>query len=274
MPQIDEVTGIFDVIEHTETAHDPVEETQEEVSETPVAEGSESTTETTETKEGETSETSEETKETGKSAEGQTETTEVEADKETLKSETTEQEDFSNWKDSLPPAPLPYQGKTPEYGEDGSITNMTAEEYQEFLIGKSMEGANLQMHRNLVENRAIDIAEKILPEIKTNPLVGQLVRDLRIASVVNGDEIDFVQAAIQVRDALGIAPDKLAAAKAEGANSAKASVTIQKAAALETGSSENKTSEEGEKVKHLQSRIARGDDEAFAELLSVMDGRK
>lgn len=269
MPELnDDVSGILSVIESDSTAHDPVDEP---VDETPVAEGAESTTETEET----TQESETQTEETGTSDEGQTANTEAAGTEEPSNNETkTEQEDFSNWKDTLPPAPATYLGKNPEYDAEGNITNMTAQEYQEFLVGKAMEGANLQNYNNLVENRAIDIAEKILPEIKTNPLVGQLVRDLRIASVVNGNEIDFVQAALQVRDALGIAPDKLAAAKAEGANSTKASVTIQKAAALETGSTEKKTTDEADKVKFLQQRIAKGDDEAFAELFSIVDRKQ
>lgn len=273
MPQLDEeISGLIGVIESDQAAHEPVEEP---VDTTPKGEGSESTTET-ETKEEvktDSQESETPTEETGTPAEGQTENTEAKVDEEPSKTETTEQEDFSKWKDQLPPAPTDYAGKQPEYDADGNITNMGPQEYQEFLIGKAMEGADQRNYQHTVENRALDIAEKILPDIKTNPAVRNLVESLRVASIVRGNEIDTVQAALQARDALGISPEKLQAAKTEGANSAKASVTIQKAAALETGSSEKKTSDKSEKITHLQKRIARGDDEAFAELLGIMDRR-
>lgn len=269
----DEVAGVFDVIDSDTSAHEPVDQT--EVSENPVAEGKESTAEAeapNNTEESTETSTETEVSETGKSDEGQTESTAEETD-EPLKTETTEQ-DFSNWKESLPIPPAKYAGKVPEYDEDGNITNMTHPEYQDYIIGKATEAANLSNYQSLVEQRSLDVAEQVLPEMKTNPAVRQMVQNVRLGSLVAGNDIDNVQAAQLVREALNISPQKLAEAKAEGAKSAKASVTIQKAAALETGSTDNPVSEEGEKITSLQKRIAKGDDEAFADLLGILESKK
>lgn len=272
MPGLDDdVAGILSVIESDNSAHEPVDEP---VDTTPVAEGTESTTEPKETQEEapkETSETEVKTEESSTSAEGQTETKVATTD-EPSKTETTEQ-DFSKWKDTLPLPPPQYFGKLPEYDEEGNITNMTHPEYQDFLIGKATEAATQTNYTALVEQRSYDIAEQVLPEMKTDTSIRELVKNVRLGSLVAGTEMDNVQAAILIRDALGLSPSKIAAYKAEGANNAKASVTIQKAAALETGSTEKKSSDEGEKVKFLQKRIAKGDDEAFAELFDILESR-
>lgn len=274
MPATDEVSGVFSVIDSESVAHEPVE--QEQVSDTAKAEGSESETADNSEVEAEAKAEEKESEvkdESGKSEEGQTETN-TNTKEEPSKTETKEQEDFLDWKDTLPTPPPPYQGKVPEYDEDGLITNMTNQEYQNFIIGKATEAANFTNYNALVEQRSLDAAEKVLPEMKTDKNIRQLVQNVRLGSLVGENNLDNVQAAQLVRDALGLAPSKIAAAKTEGANNAKASVTIQKAAALETGSSQTKTTGEGEKITDLQKRIAKGDDLAFAELLGVLESRK
>lgn len=270
MSATDEVAGVFEVIDQQSSAHDPVDQTQ--VSDTAQAEGSESTTEaeTTQTQDSEPTEqnTESQTTDTGTSEEGQTENTESQDTAETLTTEKTEQ-DFSNWKDALPPAPQGFQGKEPEYDDFGNIVNMTPQDYNQYIIDKAAAASDERSYQSLVQQQAFIVAEQLLPEIKTNPAVRQLVQNVQLGGVVAGQDIDPVKAAQIVKDALGISTEKLAAAKAEGINSTKASITVQKAAALETSSTQTQVSDDGDKVTNLQKRIKKGDDNAFAELLDL-----
>lgn len=258
-----ELEGVFSEIDSENTAHNAVDQT-----ETAEAEETASTAETetnTKTQNQNTEEV--ETQETGTTDEGTTSTdaTSTETNEHSQTETQTEAVD-QDWKQTLPPAPAPYQGPVPEVDENGQITNMSPVEYATYMRESTKAELRAEAYQGFVENRALDAAEKILPEMKSNPTVRMLVQNARVASVINGQQIDAVEAAKQVREALGLAPTAIANAKAEGANNAKASITVQKNAALETGTS-NKGSDEADKITNLQKRIKRGDDEAFAELL-------
>lgn len=258
MSVTDEASGVFDVIDTEASAHDPIDQT--EVSETAQAEGAEAEDQ------GSSAETTEvETKDSSTSDEGQN-STETQTE-EPSKTENTEQ-DVSNWKETLPPPPPTYNGIVPQFDETGAVVNMNPQQYQDYIIAKASEVNRLDNYNNFVENRALDVAEKILPELKSSPAIRQLVESTRLASLYTDNPIDTVQAAQQVREALGIAPDKLAAARTEGANNTKASITVQKNAALETGSSQKKTPSKSSQEADLVNRVKRGDSNAFAELLS------
>lgn len=272
-----EVGDLIAHIESEKSAHDPVE--NETIAE-PKAEGEDSTSESEESDSKEESTEDEEAQDTGKSDDGEStnEATSEESDahskdktdtKDSKESE-TKTDAVADWKANLPPPPPDYQGKEPEIDpETGQITNMTPQEYQTYVEEKTKVNIRKDGYNNALEGRALDVAEQILPEIKTNPAVRKMVESTRIASILSGNQIDTVQAAQQVKEALGISSDKLLEAKTEGANNTKASITVQKNAALETGSA--KKGEGPDKVKELQKRIARGDDNAFAELLGIID---
>jgi len=268
----DEVAGVFDAIDAESSTHAPVD--QKEVSTEAKAEGSESTTETeTQTQKPEKQNTEEvESKETGQSEEGQTQKTETTTETDAhSKTETQTEAVDDNWKASLPPPPAPYQGPVPEVDEaTGQIVNMTPQEYAQYMRESTKAELRQEAYAGYIENAALDAAEKILPEIKTNQAVRTMVENARVASIINGQQIDAFEAAKQVREALGIAPQTIAQAKAEGAQNAKASITIQKNAALETSASNTNTTGDDE-VSKLQKRIKRGDDEAFAELLGMWE---
>jgi hypothetical protein len=282
MTTTDEVAGIIGEIESAESAHDPVEQT--EISD-PKAEGAESensgTTESedenknTDSNESNTKTEDVEAQDTGNAdkADSKTDATSTETDAHSKDNETSQEEnktDAVDWKVNLPPPPPDYAGKEPEVDpETGQITNMTPQEYTEYVTEKARVGMRQEAYNNSVETRALDVAEQILPEIKTNPGVRKMVESARIASILSGNAIDTVQAAQQVKEALGITTDKILEAKTEGANNAKASIQVQKNAALETGSAQKGAGPD--KVKDLQKRIARGDDLAFAELLGIID---
>lgn len=272
MSETDDLAGIIGEIEADNASHDPVEQT-EEVNTTATAEGSESTTETetnTKTQNQNTEEV--ESQETGTTEEGTTETdaTTTETDAHS-KTETQTDADVDNWKAQLPPPPTPYQGPVPELDpETGQITNMSAQEYATYMRESTKAELRSELYTQMVETQSFNVAEQILPELKTNPSVRKLVEDARVASIINGQQIDTVEAAKLVREALGLAPAKIADARAQGAQNAKASIEVQKNASLETSSSQ-KADSTSDKVTTLQKRIQRGDDEAFVELLNVWE---
>lgn len=274
----DEVAGVFAEIDHSSAAHEPVN--QEDVSTEAKAEGSETTEEKTKTEkevdpkataqsdegQSQTTEESTQTNEPSKTESG----TEGEQTSEDKTPESKTEQDFSDWQKTLPPPPAEYQGKKPEFNDEGQITNMNPQEYLDYTIAMAQQATRKETYTNFVESQALNVAEQIIPDIKSNPNVRRMVENTRIASILSGNPIDTVQAALQVRDLLGIAPERIQAAKSEGANSTKASIEVQKNAALETGSTQKK-SDEGAKITQLQKRVQKGDDTAFAELLGVWE---
>lgn len=274
----DEVAGVFDAIDAEGSSHAPVN--QNEVSENAASEGGEAEVSTTEA-ENKNTESSQEQKtkteevestETGTSEEGQAQKTETTTEtNEPSKTETQTQAVDDNWKATLPPPPAPYSGPVPEIDpETGQISNMTPVEYATYMRESTKAELRQEAYQNYIENAALNAAETILPEIKTNQAVRTMVENARVASIINGQQIDAFEAAKQVREALGLAPQAIAQAKAEGAQNAKASITIQKNAALETSSSNQNTGED-DQVTQLQKRIKRGDDDAFADLLGLWE---
>lgn len=280
MSEPNEVADIISHIEAEQSAHAPVADKADEPIAEPKAEGADSTPEPEEKqKDGDESPENKKTEEaekqeTGKPDEGKpsTEATSTETD-EPSKTENKTDAVVPDWKATLPPPPPDYQGKEPEIDpETGRITNMSPQEYQQYVEEKTAANLSKKEYARTVETRALELAETILPEIKTNQTIRKMVENTRIASILTGNEIDTVQAAQQVKEALGITTEKIQEAKAEGANNTKASIEVQKNAALETGSS--KKAESPDRTKELQKRIARGDDEAFAELLGIIDSKK
>lgn len=271
MSGTDELAGIIGEIEQEKTAHNPVE--QEEVSTEAKAEGSESTTETEETKTQNTNTEDEETQETGTTDEGTTTTdaTSTSTDAPSKTETQTEVADDFDFEATLPPPPQGYTGKVPEIDpETGQITNMNPVEYATYMRESTKAEMKLEGYNNFIEHAALDAAEKILPDLKTNPAVRTLVENARVASIYNGQMINTFEAAKLVRSALGLAPAKIAEAKAQGAQNAKVSIEVQKNASLETSSS-SKGNPTADKITTLQKRVQRGDDEAFVELLGLWE---
>lgn len=277
----DELAGVFNAIDSEASAHAPVEQT--EVNTEAIAEGAEGGSSTeeaentnTQTQKESSQEQSQQVEEgqapkteTGEQA-TETKTTETGEPSKTETQTETVADDF-NFEATLPPAPQGYTGKVPEIDpETGQITNMNPVEYATYMRESTKAELRLEGYNNYVENAALDAAEKILPDIKTNPSIRTLVENARVASIYNGKMINSFEAAKMVRDALGIAPAKIAEAKAQATQNAKASITVQKAAALETSSSQNADTSADE-ITQLQKRVQRGDDEAFVELLGIWD---
>lgn len=271
MSEIDDVANLIGEIEAEQTAHDPVDQevvsNEESESGSSTEEGTNSADTNTENQKDEVvGEVTAEAKDGTKTE--ATETTKSEPSK--TETQVTDAE-VDNWKTTLPTPPLGYNGPQPQIDpETGQITNMNPLEYATYMRESTKSELRAELYTQMVETQSLTVAEQILPELKTNPSIRKMVENARVASIINGQQIDNVEAAKQVREALGLAPAKLQAAKAEGAQSVRSSIEIQKNASLETSSSQ-KDSGTADEVTTLQKRVQRGDDEAFAELLNIWD---
>ena len=245
--------GVFDAIDGT--SHEVPEPTETETQEPVQAETETKTNEeaTEETGQTQTPETNEAETNTETNTETQTSETETET-----KVEPSQKEEI-DWRTTLPPPPAPYAGPKPEVNEDGSVTNMTPEQYTQYLKEEAKSEMRQEMYVQHVENRALDEAEKVLPEIKTNPEVRRMVEDIRVASVITGKQLDSYEAAKQVAN-------MLSGVRAEGAQNAKTSITVQKAAALDSPSNQT-IDEDSVADKRLSKRLKAGDPDAFIELM-------
>lgn len=272
MPQSDEAAGVFDIIateEHQAPAKpEPSVETKTAETKTEDAVGEHESA-----LNGDTQDFSRNTEEAAKptkteapeesSKEQDTKTEPLQKETETSETETkTNTEPVDDWKTNLPPPPQPYTGLQPEVDENGQLTNMTATEFTQYTVEKAKSEMRLENYYQQVENRALDAAEQILPELKTNPSVRNMLQALRVNQVTNGLDGDAVTAAKEIRALLG-------EYKAQGANNAKTHITVTKNAQVETPNNQTKT--DTAKDKQLDKRLKAGDDSAFVELFNILD---
>lgn len=244
-----ELSDLLDQVdrENHQAPAERVEEKQKEEVETPKLESTEKVEETEESGEQDASQNQEQTTESESTAPLKTET------------ENNAEQPTVDWKQFLPQAPAPSNVQFPEPDEDG---NVDPREYEDYIVGKAEDRLQQKIYAQAYENAALDEVEKILPEIKTNPAVRKLIENQRIAQVVSGDTGDVVEIAKQIKL-------MMSTSKAEGAQNAKSSITIQKNAALETGAGQTKT--DTSKRDALEKRLKKGDDSAFAELFETWE---
>lgn len=145
--------------------------------------------------------------------------------------------------------PQPTEVKPPEPDEKGQVDVQQLIDYQ--LNQKLAQQAN--------ELRGWQAATKVLPDIAKNPQLREFVHNQRLASVATGGNGDLAEAAKTVKSILG-------AATAEGKAQGTASVTVQKAAALDT--SGTTTTPPDQSKQDLANRINQGDPAAVQELLA------
>jgi hypothetical protein len=175
-----------------------------------------------------------------------------------------------------PPVPQ-FNLQPPHYNERGEIDNMTPAQYEQYLVEKAKHEFRVESQILNTENKALDAAEKILPQIKTSPAIRTMVENARTASILNGKPINSFEAAKLVKDALGLTnvDQKISQArqegKAEGVQQTKVSITKQKAATVETKGSTTKKPETNTRDRMLTKRLQMGDSEAFVELMDQWD---
>ena len=209
-------------------------------------------------REHETEETEEETESETEPSKTETEQAEPEAQAEETQQET--QADDNAWISALPPAPLEFNLPKPEFDEDGQLTNMTGEEFINYTVQAASHQAQITNWNNTVMNRALDEAEKILPEIKTNPKVREMVQNQVVANTMNGKGYTAVDAAREIKSLLGDATS-------QGAQNERTSITIQKNAAIETPSNQRKSTPS--KADALAKRLKSGDPSAHFDLMEL-----
>jgi hypothetical protein len=176
-----------------------------------------------------------------------------------------------------PVQPPQFNSPVPHYNANGEIDNMTPQQYERYITERAKHEMRVETWMQDSENKALDAAEKILPEIRTSPAIRQMVENARIAAVLRNESLNSFEAAKLVKEALGLTnvTQKLSLAraegKAEGAKSAKVSIQRQKAATVETKGSATKKSEAPARDRQLSKRLQMGDDSAFAELFDEWD---
>lgn len=158
-----------------------------------------------------------------------------------------------DWTAFVPTLKTDVQPPTPD--ENG---NVDREEWSQYLIDKAKAEIRSEEAQRASINRGLDQAETILPEMKTNPKVAELVRNAAYANLVQGQAPNFIGAAQTIKDLMG-------GIKAEATNNANVSITTQKVAAVETGAATMPEAEN--KGRALADRINSNDQDAFVELM-------
>jgi hypothetical protein len=164
--------------------------------------------------------------------------------------------DAVDWTANLPTAPEDKEILPPEPDADGKVD---LEAYADYLEARTEYKSKLNQYNDQVLEVAFAEVERVLPEVKDNEGLQKMLRNTLLSS---NDPQDMVDAANGVRAEI----DKVAAeSKAAGVNSTKASITIQKNAAVETGATQVKP--DTSKADNLDKRLKANDDSAFEELM-------
>lgn len=186
--------------------------------------------------------------------------TETKTQAESQEVETPPSADDDTWKATLPQAPQEFNLPAPEFDEDGNVTNMTGQEFLQYTAQYAAHQARVEAYNDSFIHRSLDAAESILPEMGSDQGIRNMVQNLVVANTLNGNNYTAVDAAREVKALLG-------AAKTEGAQNQRTSITIQKNAAVETPSNQQKT--EPTKADKLAKRLKANDASAFDELMEV-----
>ena len=175
----------------------------------------------------------------------------------------TQTADDDAWKQDLPTPPPEFTLTPPKPDEFGQID---PQDYTTYVTEKAKAEIRQESYNQLVVTRSFEEAEKVLPELKSNPVIQGLVRQTYLSQVYSGEAPDVVGIARDIKSLLG-------GAKSEGVQSAKTSITIQKNAAVETkGATQKKASPS--KADNLAKRLAKNDTSAFEELMGDWQANK
>lgn len=167
-------------------------------------------------------------------------------------------ENDNSWLQTLPTPPPQPQLKAPEVDEDGQLLNMTPQEFIEYNAQVAVQRVREENYNQQVLNRSLEVAESILPEIKTNETIRNMVLNQVVANTLNGNNYTAVDAARDIKSLLGDA-------KSEGAQNTRTNITIQKNAAVESPSNQKPT--KPSKADQLAKRLKSNDHSAFDELM-------
>lgn len=176
----------------------------------------------------------------------------------------TNTEVADDWKKTLPPPPPEFTLEPPQPNEEGQIDPV---EYTNYVKEAAKAEMRTENYNRMVIDRSFEEAEKVLPQMKTSPIIAGLVKNAYLANVYSGQDVDVVQIARDLKQ-------ELAGFKAEGVQSAKTSITKQKNATVESkGSTQKKAAPS--KSDNLDKRLRANDTSAFEELMdSWLEGGK
>lgn len=183
-------------------------------------------------------------------AEEPTETTTTTEEPSQSTTEVTEE-----WYKDLPAAPGEFEIQPPEPDELGQVDPNAVYDY---LGQKFKHDQKVEAYNNAYITKSFEAAEAVLPELKTNKALQQMVKQTFISDPTN-------PANHPIEIAKGLS-EAFSAKASEGANNAKTQITIQKAATVEkTGASKPKSSPK--KDENFERRLAKNDSSAFEELI-------
>lgn len=147
------------------------------------------------------------------------------------------------------------QVEPPQEDENGQVA-------RDDLVRYAVEQAKVEMRSEAAQiqslNKNLDQAETVLPEMKSNPKIAELVRNNAFANLQQGQAPDFVSAAQTIKEVMG-------SVKAEATTNATTHITTQQNAAVGNGSATLPS--EPSKGQKLAERINNNDQDAFVELL-------
>lgn len=175
----------------------------------------------------------------------------------------TKTQNVEDWKKFLPPQPVLHQIVEPTFDENGNVTNMDAKQYADYITQRAENAVINKNYEAQVEAAAFAAAEQLLPSLKTDPGIQQLVYSIRAAAAISGNPIDTVQAAQQVKSIVD-------GARQAGAAGAKTTITRAKAAAVEAGNPQ--AAPDKPVNKRMEAALRGGHDvDAFADLFDQWD---
>lgn len=151
--------------------------------------------------------------------------------------------------------PSPSAVEEPQPDENGQIDGQA---YARYVIDQAKNELRQESEIRANVVKGVEQAEAVLPAMKTNPKIAALVQSQAIADTVKGGKPNFVSAAQTIKELLG-------EERAAATNNAQVSITTQKAAAVENGSSTRVS--EPNRGRELADRINSNDQDAFVELI-------
>lgn len=162
-----------------------------------------------------------------------------------------------DWKQNLPAPVEEFKLEIPKPDEEGRID---PDEYSDYMDARADYRAAVREYNNKVVEVTTNTVEQILPEVKTTPAFRTAIESVFTQT---GDGEAAVKLAQEFRSSL----DKLAGEKkAEGIQSSKVSIEVQKNATVEAkGASQKKN--DTTKSDNISRRIARNDSSVFDEIM-------
>lgn len=200
--------------------------------------------------------------ETDTETETKTNTSEEEATDTQAEAETKE-ETTLDWAKSLPQAPAELELAKPEFDDEGSLVNMTGQQFLDYTTAYSAYQTRVENYNNAVLTKAMETAESILPEIKTSDRINSLFQNQVVAITGSGQGSGqaIVDAALALKELTGDAEQK-------GARNAKTHIEIQKNAQVDTPSNNTQTTKP-DKETAIAKRLRTGDKSAQDDLFAL-----